>query len=96
LNLAFAANTPLVLYWDPQAWALCPEGEALLTLLHDAGIWHPTPEAAAATVERVWPEVCVYWQSARVQSVRRRWCEQFALSAGAGFNAQWMRVLRML
>ena len=96
LNLAFAADTPLVLYWDPQAWALCPEGEALLTLLHDAGIWHPTPEEAAAAVERVWPEVGAYWQSARVQSARRRWCERFALSVDAGFNAQWMRVLRTL
>jgi len=96
LNLAFAANTPLILYWDPQAWALCPEGEALLTLLHDAGIWHATPGAAAASVARVWPDVRAYWQSVRVQAARQRWCEQFALSAGAGFNAQWMRALRTL
>ena len=96
LNLAFAANTPLVLYWDPCAWELCPEAEALLALLHGAGIWHPTPEAAAAAVERMWPDARGWWQSARVQSVRLRWCEWFALSAGAGFNAQWMRALRTL
>jgi putative transferase (TIGR04331 family) len=96
LNLAFAANTPLVLYWDPRAWELCPEGDALLALLHGAGIWHPTPEEAAAAVERMWPDVRGYWQSARVQSARLRWCEQFALSAGADFNAQWARALRTL
>jgi len=96
LHLAFAANTPLVLYWDARAWELCPEGEALLALLHGAGIWHPTPEEAAAAVERIWPDARAWWQSDRVQSVRLRWCEQFALSAGNGFNAQWMRALRTL
>jgi len=96
LNLAFAANTPLVLYWDPRAWELCPEGEALLALLHDAGIWHPTPEEAAAAVERIWTDARAYWQSARVQSARLHWCEKFALSAGASFNAQWIQTLRTL
>jgi len=96
LNLAFAANTPLVLYWDPHAWELCPEGESLLALLHGAGIWHPTPEEAAGAVERIWPDVRDYWQSARIQSVRRRWCERFALSAGADFDAQWVCALRRL
>jgi len=96
LNLAFAANTPLVLYWDPRAWALCQEGEALLALLHGAGIWHPTPEEAAAAVERIWPDARGYWQSAHVQSVRLRWCEQYALSADTDFNAQWVRALSML
>jgi putative transferase (TIGR04331 family) len=96
LNLAFAADTPLVLYWDPRAWELCPEGEALLVLLHGAGIWHPTPEEAAAAVARIWPDVRAYWQSARVRAVRQRWCECFALSAGADFDAQWVRALRML
>jgi len=96
LNLAFAADTPLVLYWDPRAWELCPEGETLLALLHGAGIWHPTPEEAAAAVERIWPDVRGYWQSTRVRSVRRRWCERFALSAGADFDAQWVRALKKL
>ena len=96
LNLAFAANTPLVLYWDPRAWALCPEGEALLALLHGAGIWHPRPEEAAAAVERIWRDVRGYWQSARVQSARLRWCECFARSAGAEFNARWVHALRTL
>jgi putative transferase (TIGR04331 family) len=96
LNLAFAANTPLVLYWDPRAWELCPEAEALLELLHGAGIWHPTPEDAAAGVARIWPDARGWWQAARVQSVRLRWCERFALSAGAGFDVQWMRALRTL
>jgi putative transferase (TIGR04331 family) len=96
LNLAFAANTPLVLYWDPRAWELCPEGEALLSLLHEAGIWHPTPEEAAAVTERIWPDARAYWQSPQVQAARLRWCAHFALSAGDGFNAQWMRALRTL
>ena len=96
LNLAFAANTPLVLYWDPRAWELCQEGEALLALLHGAGIWYPTPEEAAAAVERIWPDARAYWQSAQVQAARRRWCEQYALSAGAEFNARWVRALRTL
>ena len=96
LNLAFAANTPLVLYWDPRAWELCPEGETLLALLHGAGIWHPTPEEAAAVVEQIWPDVRGYWQSARVQSARLRWCEHFALSMGAGFTGQWIRALSTL
>ena len=96
LNLAFAANTPLVLYWDPRAWSLCPEGDALLALLYGAGIWHPSPEEAAAATERIWPDARAYWQSAKVQSARLRWCEHFALSAGADFNARWIYALRTL
>ena len=96
LNLAFAANTPLVVYWDPRAWELCPEGEALLDLLRGAGIWHPTPEEAAVGAARIWPDARRYWQSPLVQSARLRWCEQFALSAGADFNVQWVYALRTL
>jgi putative transferase (TIGR04331 family) len=96
LNLALAAKTPLVVYWDPRAWELCMEGEALLALLREAGIWHPTPEEAAAATVQIWPDARGYWQAPRVQSARQRWCEHFARSAGTGFDMQWMRALRTL
>lgn len=94
LLLALAADTPLLLYWDARAWDLCPEAEASLALLHEAGVWHPTPEQAAAALLRIWPDVRAYWRSAPVRKARAHWCERYALSAGGDFAARWIRALK--
>jgi hypothetical protein len=96
LNLAMAAGTPLLLYWDPRAWELCPEAEELLAALRGAGIWHPTPEEAAAKLVEIWGDVRVFWSSAPAREARSLWRERFASGGGAGFNARWMRALRVL
>ncbi len=96
LNLALAADTPLLLYWDFHAWELCPEAEAALALLHGAGIWHPTPEAAAAKLLEIWPDVRAFWHSPPVRKAREFWLERYALSAGADFDARWLHALKNL
>ena len=97
LNLAFAAGVPMLLFWNPRAWELCPEAETLLDMLYDAGIWRPTPEEAAAEFAHIWPDVQAFRQTPKVRKAYERWRESYALSAGrAELNARWIQALRNL
>lgn len=101
---ALAANVPLVVFWEREAWALCPECAELLPALRDAGIWHPDARSAAAHVARVWETVPAWWCSEPVQAARRLWRERYALTtdvspaaqAAGGLDALWARTLQAL
>lgn len=96
LELAMAANIPLVLYWNQEHWPLCPETEEALHWLTSAGIYHPTPASAAAHVARIWDDVPGWWNSEPVQEARRRWSERYALTTDGDFDKVWIEALRKL
>jgi putative transferase (TIGR04331 family) len=93
---ALAANVPMVLYWARQAWPVTPESEFMLDALADAGIWHPTPEKAAAAAARVFDVAPTWWQSKAVQEARRRYCAEYATTATGGENRLWIKTLARL
>lgn len=54
---ALAAGIPTICYWNPAHWPLSREGEASLRIMENAGVWHPTPEAAAFKVNSIIDDV---------------------------------------
>lgn len=96
LELAMAANVPMVLFWDRAVWGVCPETEAALDELAAADIWHPTAESAAMHLRRIWDDVPAWWNSAPVQQARARWCARYALTVDGPIEPAWINTLETL
>lgn len=96
LELAMAADVPMVLFWNMQHWRVCPETEEALGWLEEAGIYHRTPAAAAAHIARIWDDVPGWWHSAPVREARARWSARYALTTDDDFDRVWTQTLRTL
>lgn len=77
---AFAANIPAVLFWDPKVSTLRHSAIPYFEDLKSVGVFHETPESAAAHVNAVWDDVDAWWTSPAVQEVlerfKARYCHQ--------------------
>lgn len=93
---AMAANIPCTLFWDREAWALCPEADAALQALADAEIWHPTAESAAMHIRRIWDDVPAWWASDKVQQARKTFADQYALTVEGSIDTVWVQALKSL
>lgn len=93
---ALAANTPLVIFWNPQSWPLCPEAKKLLEILAAAGIWFDNPQKAAEKVRSIWDHAQAWWQQADVQKARRLYCREQALTINGSENPLWIKTLKSL
>jgi len=93
---SLVANIPMILFWRRESWALSPDAEALLDMLAQAGIWHETPQQAAAKAAEVWGDPLAWWMSEKVQQARRTYCAQQAMTAPGGPNPYWLKMLKSL
>lgn len=74
---AWAANIPLIMYWNPAHWEMKDEMIYYCNLFHELGILHYTPESAAAKIEKIKDDTFGWWMQPGIQSVRKEYCEQF-------------------
>ena len=86
----------MVLFWRREAWALTSDATALLDMLAEAGIWHETPQKAAAKAAEVWSDPLAWWMSDKVQQARKAYCAQQALTVPGGPNPYWLKMLKSL
>lgn len=93
---ALVANTPVVLFWNPESWPLCPEAEKLLEILARAGIWFASPQKAAEKVRNIWGHAQIWWQETEVQKARRLYCHEQALTINGSENSLWIKTLKSL
>lgn len=77
-NELLSANIPTVIYWDPHYWEVSDAAQPWFDQLKSVGIFHETPESAAAHVKKVWQDIAGWWLSSRVQEVRVRYCRLYA------------------
>jgi putative transferase (TIGR04331 family) len=70
-------NFPTVMFWDPERWELNPEAEPYFERLKAVGIYHGTPESAAAHVADIWSDVPEWWCSRPVQEARLAFCDAY-------------------
>ncbi|MEG2171789.1 MAG: LIC12162 family protein [Desulfovibrionaceae bacterium] len=96
LELGMAANVPMVMFWDRQAWGLCPETETALDDLAAVGIWQPTAESAAMHILHIWDDIPGWWNSEAVQAARQRWMRQYALTVPDSIEPYWIKALTSL
>ncbi len=90
---AFAANAPLVLYWNRSHWPLTKEADELLDLLWECGIWHDSPAKAAQKTREIWDDPASWWHSSQIQSARAVFCRRQALLPNGDMDATWRKTL---
>jgi putative transferase (TIGR04331 family) len=60
---------PTIMFWRPEHWELRESAQHWFTELERVGVFHATPESAAAHVARVWDDVGGWWESDEVVAV---------------------------
>lgn len=97
LAQALAANTPFLLYWNPELVHFAPEVLPLLDGLRAVGILHDSPEAAATHALAIWDAIPAWWNTTR--EARKRWADQHALVVDGDEKdvmALWSTALKQL
>ncbi len=87
VNLALAADVPLIAYWDQDAWPISRDGSPVIARLRAAGVVHDQPEAAAAQINRVWGDLDAWWASPEVRTAR----QEFLALYGRVDRQWWLR-----
>jgi putative transferase (TIGR04331 family) len=54
------------------------EAEAAFDALEEAGIFHRTPESAAAYINSIWDDVDGWWNSPATLEARKHFTDQYA------------------
>lgn len=91
----FAADFPTIMFWNPKHWDLRAEAQPYYDLLRKAGIWHATPESAAALAMEIWENPLNWWRSREVQDAKDAFCGEFALASDHWQN-RWCEEIRRL
>lgn len=71
-------NIPTIIFWNPDHWELRPSANSYFGQLKEAGIFHESPESAAAKIAEVWDDVKGWWSQPYIQDARRYFCDRFA------------------
>ena len=77
-NQTLAANAPTLIFWNRKYERLHSSVDTCLEELIRVGIFHETPESAAAHIARIWENIDAWWLSEEVQRVRERYCLRYA------------------
>jgi len=72
------SGIPTVIAWDSSFVQIRQEAEPVFQLMERAGIFHSTPESAAAFINQIWDDVDGWWNSPQVVDARSEFCNQYA------------------
>ncbi len=75
---SLAMNIPTIMFWNPKHWELRSDAIPYFERLTTVGIFHETPESAAAKVNAIWNDVPGWWVQPDVQEARRFFCDRFS------------------
>lgn len=78
LNIALAANIPMIGFWDKKAWSMCRQAVPYFEALENAGVLFQTGQDAAKKVNEIWDDVEGWWNQEQIQKARKDWCYQYA------------------
>ncbi len=73
-----ALNIPIMCFWHDGMNDMIPSAKPYYELLRSVGIFHETPEQAAAMVTSHIGNVSKRWGSPKVQSARKIFCAQYS------------------
>ena len=89
-----AANVPTVMCWNSNNyWEIHKSAQPYFDQMEEVGIFHRTPESAAAHIERIWNDVQGWWQQENVQQARKDFCDQYALTS-SNWLMQWKQAVQ--
>lgn len=76
-------NIPILAFWQNDLDHLRESAKPYYQLLIEAGIFHLTPESAAAKVNEVWGDIDGWWNQSIVQDARKKFCDRYARVSGS-------------
>jgi putative transferase (TIGR04331 family) len=85
---SLAMNIPTIMFWNQKHWELRTSAQPYFDRLQEVGIFHETPESAAAKVVEVWDDIYHWWHQSKIQEARLYFCNRFSL-----MSANPLRVL---
>jgi len=71
-------NFPTVIFFTPKHWELRESAKPFFDELRRVGIYHESPQSAAAKVNEVYKDPMAWWNSPDVQEARKNFCHRFA------------------
>jgi putative transferase (TIGR04331 family) len=86
LNIAMAANIPLICFWDQDDWVMWEGAVPYFRRLAEVGILLKSGKEAAEKVNEVWSQIDEWWQQPDIQNARQEWSRKFARA-----HPQWWR-----
>ena len=86
-------NFPTVIFWNPNHSELRDEAVHFFKLLEDAEILFHCPMQAAKKVNSISKNIDAWWFSEKVQTVRKKFCERYALASNSWLN-EWCEFLK--
>jgi putative transferase (TIGR04331 family) len=78
LNIALAANIPLIGFWDFEEWVMCSQALPFFKDLNAAGILFKNGDEAADHVNQIWNDVPGWWNQSKIQEARKKFCQKYA------------------
>lgn len=78
LNIALAANIPMIGFWDKKAWAMCKQAVPYFEALENTGVLFQAGQDAARKVNQIWDDLKGWWSQEQIQKARKDWCYQYA------------------
>lgn len=89
---ALGLNIPTLIFWDKKISIIRDDAKPYFKALHAAGIYHDSPESAAAMLNKIAEEPLEWWHSELVQAARRYYCDHFA-KASEDWLSDWSDLL---
>jgi putative transferase (TIGR04331 family) len=75
---ALSSDIPTILFWNYNSHELKTEAKPFYEELRAVEILHDTPESAANLINTIYQDVETWWNDKKRQSIRQRFCNQFA------------------
>jgi putative transferase (TIGR04331 family) len=88
-----AANTPIVLYWNPIHSEIRKSEEAIFEGLIQANVLHQDPKNAADFINNNWENINEWWNSNKVQTVVKNFCNVYAKTSKKALK-DWKQSLK--
>jgi putative transferase (TIGR04331 family) len=73
-----SANFPTLFFWRPDSFELRNSAQPDYDELLEVGIFHRSPESAAAKVNEIFQDPLAWWYSSHVQEIREKFCRNYA------------------
>ena len=88
-------NIPTILCWNEKNCGIKDELKFYFDALRDAGIYHDTPESAAAMINEIGDDPLPWWNKEDVQSARQQYCDFFTQTSDDWVD-RWKNILLSL
>ncbi len=92
---SFAANFPTVMFWNPAHWELNSSAQPYFDGLRRVGIFHDSPESAAALVNEISHDPLSWWNQPEIQEAKNDFCFRFARISNHWLD-EWKKELNNL